>query len=129
MTNEQRLREIEARASAATPGPWQRDGGYILSKSETVGFLTVGPRDMAFIAAAREDIPFLLERLRAARKPLHYEALAQAVYDRLAAEGEMDMGGVDFEAPDDRLKARLAEVRAERVAIIAAALRDVVEGK
>ena len=46
MTNEQRLREIEARASAATPGPWQRDGGYILSKSETVGFLTVGPRDM-----------------------------------------------------------------------------------
>lgn len=73
MTEEQ-LQAIEARAEAATPGPWRaapsaRSGdevvvaeGYI-----TVAYLSgrpVGERDARFIAAARADVPALVAEVR-----------------------------------------------------------------
>jgi len=77
----ERLAEIEARAAAASPGPWvaypedTSCPGYdvmpgIISDRWTGLNHTTAPRDadLAFIAAARTDIPDLLveiERLRA----------------------------------------------------------------
>ena len=72
MTNEE-LKDIEARASAATPGPWKRRGSLSLDscvESEAfdhrdVPAVTIdidGERareDADFIAAARSDVPAL----------------------------------------------------------------------
>ena len=82
---DQRLAEIEARANAATPGPWyaldHSSGGVILQASpdeedylssiiEDGDFAaeaaTVRTDDGAFIAAAREDVPWLIAQLREA---------------------------------------------------------------
>ena len=77
---EERLREIEARANAATPGPWRKncpdigcgmpvgaDNRHLFAPYE------YGPErdeDEAFFLAAREDIPFLLAELRKTRAAL-----------------------------------------------------------
>jgi hypothetical protein len=71
----ERLTEIEARANAATPGPW--DKGYIYDQLKhgpnddfgdyceniacrPIGNMVNGSGDAAFIAAARADIPALI---------------------------------------------------------------------
>lgn len=58
------LDAIEARADAATPGPWEP------SKNEPGDVVVWGPRedDALFIACARYDVPALVRALRAARK-------------------------------------------------------------
>jgi hypothetical protein len=93
MTDDERLAEIAARAAAATPGPWARHDvvGWVHLKDvgewgvESIprrssghggdvwpDFLAVMPHgrravpDADFIAAARDDIPYLLEQLRQA---------------------------------------------------------------
>lgn len=81
-----RLDEIEARANAATPGPWEvkpYDGWHKESDNEINSFvgpdattiieqlgcdccdvgLEVTPADAEFIAAARTDVPALLDAL------------------------------------------------------------------
>ncbi len=81
MTDEE-LDAIEARAAAATPGPWEptRDGSLVMD-SETDLFHvfphTRGPDDpldfsvqkpnAAFIAHAREDVPNLVAEVRMMR--------------------------------------------------------------
>ena len=71
------LDAIEARASGATPGPWLTDGLAQCGPSDT---LAIYPKedsgaiayvqplwaDAEFIAHAREDVPVLLARVRAA---------------------------------------------------------------
>ena len=68
-----RLSEIRARCEAATPGEWQHnvidDAGGVIDHAVGIG-LTHGiccgisnPSDAAFIAHAREDIPYLLSLL------------------------------------------------------------------
>jgi hypothetical protein len=75
-----RLAQIRARADAATPGPWKDSGTnrgkLIVSESDPWPVLELyGPdsehrvvarfRDLEFMADARTDIPWLLERVEA----------------------------------------------------------------
>lgn len=82
VTDTDRLTAIRNRAEKATPGPWAWqdfdsqflesrtaiDRGFpvaVISASgmHTEGYVYVEPADAAFIAAARDDIPWLLARI------------------------------------------------------------------
>jgi hypothetical protein len=77
MTPADRLTEIRARAEAATPGPWEavdtreeRDYhgfgcGWTVRYPDYGGHYGFTDSDADFIAAAREDVPYLLERVEA----------------------------------------------------------------
>lgn len=74
--SEKDLAEIEARANAATRGPWKRTPGYRTLKPEwdtSFGTFLIEEdtwariEDVEFIAAARTDIPMMLADLREAR--------------------------------------------------------------
>lgn len=74
-TIEERLKELEALAEKASPGPWDacRDefvGWTVNSASWEVGLIgqhDAAPPDAAFIAAAREAVPWLISELRRLR--------------------------------------------------------------
>jgi hypothetical protein len=78
------LNAIEARANAATPGPWE---AYPDAKIAGLAHIrinpgtmhpTAWPADAAFIARARTDVPALVAALRAAETKLAaIQALAQ----------------------------------------------------
>ena len=58
------LKEIEARAAAATPGPWTKmvHGAELNCLGDSVldvdvGYSFLNPSDVPFIAHSREDIP------------------------------------------------------------------------
>lgn len=79
ITNEvvQRIAEIKIRVGAATPGPWTTTGigkthgivYHIRGGSERLCIAAeMGGPDSNFIAAARRDVPWLLERLEEARR-------------------------------------------------------------
>ena len=131
-----RLGEIKARADVATPGPWHawdRGIGWEVHKGEECApgcgrscdalngeFRDTFTRaDAEFIAAAREDEPWLVsevERLTAER-----DALAAQVA-RVEALGEkwlaMDEANADYfsrERLDPTLVARVATIRQERL--------------
>lgn len=79
MSAADRLAEIEARANAATPGPWETSAVLTLSgrRYDSVTGTDVeydvcefprspsGIEDGEFIAAARQDVPALVAALRA----------------------------------------------------------------
>lgn len=91
--SDDRLAEIEAREAAATPGPWHR-----LDFAHDANDVWIGPSfrnviaqvvpddasaDAAFIAHAREDVPWLLAEVRRLRA---IEAAARDVLDCCEAE-------------------------------------------
>jgi len=74
-----RIEEIEARATRATPGPWESDGVRVYSDHSNRKYNLVAdcdlepavrgadpqiPQDPSFIANAREDIPWLCQTMR-----------------------------------------------------------------
>lgn len=69
------LDAIEARANAATPGPWEANGADVTTRyiSHGKGLVRwqiasyVDPRDLTFIAHAREDVPALVAEVRRLR--------------------------------------------------------------
>lgn len=71
-----RLNEIEARANAATEGPWEWDpqDGWLGTEDEvTVGWkwgTLTQEGDGQFIAHARTDVPWLLEQVKLRDKAL-----------------------------------------------------------
>ena len=76
MTEEQ-LREIEARAEAATPGPWRRGVGNTAMRVCSAYpaksyFICEGTNadDLEFAAHAREDIPALVAEVRRLQRDL-----------------------------------------------------------
>lgn len=88
MLSDEELNSIAARVAAATPGPWRsfiegRDHqsgsnfimtGEVGSRGEDIELTGATGADQDFIAAAREDIPRLLEAVRALQsllKPQH----------------------------------------------------------
>lgn len=100
MLSDAELEAIEARANAATPGPWAiakwRHGGV---KSEAINGLvadTTAPNDAEFIAAARTDIPTLLSEVRSQQSSLRgasiWQTNMQKEIDRLREEVEMIKG-------------------------------------
>lgn len=109
--SEERLAEIEARATAATPGPWyvsreDEDAGDltfdVVAGHETVAHVSEGTRDMmtvplarhdtAFIAHAREDVPALVAALRAAESRANdaERGLSQIIAQRDYYHDEID---------------------------------------
>ena len=71
------LAEIEARAAAATEGPWEADGSEIydaagdwVGESLDLDAPDGGETNARFAAAARTDVPRLVAALRAAREEL-----------------------------------------------------------
>jgi hypothetical protein len=98
MSDDERIAEIETRANAATPGPWNvtemeghwlEGAGYVqgmtyyVFEAEQRGDGECGSmlkEDAEFVAASREDVPWLLDRL----------AEARAALARATGEGEPD---------------------------------------
>jgi hypothetical protein len=92
------LQAIEARANAATPGPWQLTGGRdevydIIGDGRDVVQQVLSP-DAEFIASARTDVPALVAEVRrlrgicdgVAQKLLstEFDALVREGHERLA---------------------------------------------
>jgi hypothetical protein len=97
------LDEIEARANAATVGPWAVDWDYredgadqIDGGSLTIAFMATPAGDHAmdavFIAAARTDVPRLCATLR------KVEALAELLKATLDPEDAWDRAGLAIAA-------------------------------
>jgi hypothetical protein len=92
---EDELQAIEARAAAATLGPWFGQSTGIYGN----GFQLVGrapdtaATDLEFIAAARTDIPALVAEVRRLREALMYYSLATVVsswgYEELGSDWEV----------------------------------------
>lgn len=128
------LAAIEARAAAATPGPWSwwtsnsvrrlssdatgKDGDVLDAHMHPSGRhadVSVSEADAAFIAASRADVPRLLARVRQAEtRAAHGEHFANCYEQkfRRAEEREKRMAraAVDAQARVDRLEAALREV-------------------
>jgi len=69
--SEAKLREIEARAEAATPGPWEIGvavhAGVVAFNGDDISYVcATSDRNKPFIAASRTDIPALSKALREA---------------------------------------------------------------
>jgi len=87
------LAEVRARTDAATPGPWEADGweihaepGHVwVAESCDLDAKDGGAANAAFIAHAREDVPFLLAEL--ARRDAALEAVLEVAHrwDHVAA--------------------------------------------
>lgn len=88
--NEQQLREIEERATAATPGPWEAIGfdnqakhitwlGDADGGDEVADLGAVRNEDAIFIATCRKDIPALIAEVR--RLQAKVEALEEHLSD------------------------------------------------
>lgn len=93
------LDAIEARANAATPGPWSADYSYIWSQAlpsmpnvvtpfvhteDEAPRLLINVVDAAFIAEARTDVPALVAEVR--RLQCEVERLAKAGFERTVEE-------------------------------------------
>lgn len=89
-----RLSEIRARCEAATPGPWEaKTNRHPQCNGEPWGWISgatgritwsgnLGKTNAAFIAHAREDIPYLLaevERLQGKLQDQEYQILLDAM--------------------------------------------------
>ena len=86
MLTEKQLKEIEERASKATPGPWTLDINYLvgfppktrptgesimlLEETCRAGSAEADDANMEFIAHAREDVPALLEEVKRLQEAL-----------------------------------------------------------
>lgn len=101
METTDRLKAIRARADAATPGPWDYDDSLknseIWAENEPVANSAYWPstggedahdRNGLFIAAAREDIPFLLDALEA---PQRENADLEAQLDELRGDASIEV--------------------------------------
>lgn len=118
------LDAIEARANAATPGPWASetrtvdhgngvDDWHFLVMSDGESVHTIGIDDAAFIAAARADVPALVaevRRLRALLAPV--QEAAQAWRGEHPGEAPADRGYGYVTAPV--LRAALATIADEK---------------
>lgn len=119
MTN---LQEIEARAEAATPGPWEwwsscshwrltgadgKDGGVIHAYKASDGFpcVSVSEEDRDFIAHARQDIPLLLSELRKLD-----EMLTDTCAERDAIKAEVEQLYSELRKAREREEAALAKL-------------------
>jgi len=87
MTDEE-ITRLRTLCDAATPGPWMRVGLFVLD--DQCWWLDTRGDNTAFITAAREAVPALLdevEKLRAALKPFAERA---ALYEGSEVADEVD---------------------------------------
>lgn len=125
MTEPLDLDAIRARADAATPGPWENYpqyghdfyaylGGEYLRGVGNLNFGTgdEAEADLAFVLAARQDVPALLAEVR----------LLRAKLDNALATGEQAIKAEaqavrDLEAQNVALRAALVEARQQNAAV------------
>jgi len=70
------LDDIEAKAKAATPGPWKDSGGLVNAAESAVAY-EVMPPDRAYIAAVNPAVMLeILHRLRATEEALRLSYVA-----------------------------------------------------
>lgn len=121
-----RLAQIEARVEAATPGPWE---DFVLGSDDTARVRSIAPdmgplrgsdnicwvgdrsmplvsEDAEFIAHAREDVRYLLDRVREA------ERIAAAYKNAAADYADAVDAKDDAEAERDAALATLQEIEA-----------------
>jgi predicted RNase H-like nuclease (RuvC/YqgF family) len=139
-TGEQWLAAIEARANAATPGPWSTDSWeiyqgaeYVPGISDWIGETCRGATtmeqdraDAAFVAAARTDVPALVAEVR--ELLLHTRTLEALVAEQAAeidrlrqdnraahASEQILQQQIDAQATEiDRLRAELKQTAGHR---------------
>lgn len=90
-----RLDEIEQRLNAATPGPWRYNPScdrIDLPNHDWAGTMLLGMEDIAFVAAAPDDVRWLIERVRELEAAQAVQAIASAKYKR-AGESDGRVGG------------------------------------
>lgn len=135
---DQRLREIEERLAKATDGPWENCRGFVRStargstlqsedKSVTITTSTLwvaecrdgeafyNPDGNAdFIAASRQDVPYLLSRLRASEQRVERMRRAlEVVRDIAAPDGRAFTGHYgEMVRRGKRLQSAFTEARA-----------------
>lgn len=97
---EEQLADIEARATAATPGPWCTDSWEIYQGAEYVagaewigetcraGEMDDGRADAEFVAAARTDVPALLAEIRRLKGQRKYLITQLAKRDAETGRGD-----------------------------------------
>ena len=145
--NVERIEAIEARAKAAGPGPWMRNGktaaGWRIDNADpnrvgiafmlTPTAIVPSDADAEFIAEAREDVPALIaEILRLRREVAGHEAGAERVqacadsYQDTIAELQKANGVLRAEKADLSRLVDLAAAGADRDALEYAELRRVV---
>jgi len=118
MTGTDWLNEIEARANAATPGPWEANsetGGSDVGDYTIYGIKEVAPADWAsdssssfaycegmekpdaeFIAHARQDIPRLIDEVRRLTRLLaHERELNEDLRNQIDVEAQHATGDCD----------------------------------
>jgi hypothetical protein len=127
MTDDTRLAEIEARVNAATRGPWVEEttaegerfiripNGHDLYAGDMEGTCRECFGNTAFIAPSRDDVPWLLSRVRALEAQAALDAKVDSVTREAVATWEREgygntdlrysMGGMKF---SDVLKIRAA---------------------
>jgi hypothetical protein len=147
MTNEQ-LDEIEARANAATPGPWEvLNKWWVIphGKSEWDGEIcgnVYQDGDSDFIAAARSDVPALVAEVRRLREyvdAFSAENEFQSVRLRYALKGIARADGTGIDAAEfvrtlqqmaaDAYQDGIAADYSRRVALGGSAMRDYLDAK
>ena len=107
------LAEIEARAAAATEGPWEADGSEIydaagdwVGESLDLDAPDGGETNARFAAAARTDVPRLVAALRAAREERGQE--------RWRATQELERKTASFDKEIAEAVADIERIAAER---------------
>ena len=96
MTPADRLAEIRARAEAATPGPWRepRNGlglGWTIFPKNSKGWSIAtcdSGTDADFIAHAREDVPYLLERVAKLQEHIDVSTVSVDEWNALKVRAE-----------------------------------------
>ena len=107
MTAADRLNEIEARANAATEGPWivaiYKNECKVETKRERWHVASyASPEDAAFIARARTDVPALVAALRAVLDLADRWATQSTDYDE-DTEQQIDDGEAIVRAIEEAL--------------------------
>lgn len=114
---------IEARANAATPGPWHCDSDGNITQTahvtRDVWFIPMNVEDSQFAAAARTDVPALIARVREleAENSLLQHALKASAKRAEDINESLRRAGVNNYSPHqhrciDALRERLAEAEA-----------------
>lgn len=69
MSTKDRINEIRARCEAAAPGPWRKGMSGLITDGtgRALFFSEAANANAEFIAHAREDIPYLLEKIERLR--------------------------------------------------------------
>ena len=102
MSISDRLDKIEARANAATDGPWESDrhvrgDGHVvigggLRRAHLPGDVPGHAENAEFIAHARADVPWLIEQVRKRDAALRAVLDACSTYEKTQAIYRIEMG-------------------------------------